>query len=589
MAIKVSDRFAKTCQVVYASSYDTCGTITRSSIDYLTPSTLESLFAPGGVWADLEAWFKTAFEMAACGTRVNGMYNWIMANADRTQMKSLLQTEKVEKNPAVVWPFVMANQESVINIEYWYISTGGAQSGYTAAVTGPLTAGDLALGVAGDRWLRIKSRYGVELDEKFFTPKAVLYVLGRSGIGVAERGQWKILASEVAADRLSVDVLVTSENSGSSQPYAAAPTSGIVLIGINNVNDFEKFCSNRANFDGRKRVPFWFQTRRRSRCIDQQYREWYARLTTSNVNEAFKQFGDIPLAERNRQDEEHDQREFVNSFFFQKPIGPNQTLANWKSLGDILTPTGFSVDPGTGAQYVSKRANWVGVVEQLRDCDRYRDLQGMVLNFYEWLDINYQLMRARKSMYGSCREIDWFCDNPYAANLITAFTEYLKKEFGSTNIQFPVDIQSPIAKDFGFTWRSFEVKFPAGLRINIVTHEFFDDLRDAYKTEGIESAGINLWALDWGQKGIFYSMLATNRKSWTVGDIKDLSRIDKDYACVMESFTKEITMTSETGAPVVRCPNNSLIITNIADRIPDTNGKSSVSGGSYSDLTSYNL
>jgi hypothetical protein len=587
-SVKISERFTKQCNVVFHNNYDTCGTITRTDIDYLTPSTLEDLFAPGGVFADLKAWFATAFEMKACGTKVNGMYEWIMSGADRDQMKKLLSVQKVQKNPSLLFPFIMGVQESVINTEYWYISTGYANSAYTAESTGPLTAEEKALGAAGDRVIRVKSRYGVEMDEKWFRDRDRIFVLGRSGIGVSERGQWKVLASATATDGTYVDVLMTSENAGSGQPYATAPTAGLVLIGVNNVNDFEKWCNNRANFDGKKQVPFWWQTFRRTRCVDQQYREFYGRLTAEGVNSAFRAFGDMTLAERNKQDEEIHQRHFVNAFFFQKAISASQTMDTWKDLESISTPSGFSVDPGTGGKVIAKRANFVGVVEQLRECDRYRDLQGMKLNFYEFLNINYSLKRSRESNGKKVTSIDWYTDEAFAAQLISAYTEYLKKEYGSTNVQFPVDIQKTFTNDLGFAWRTMYVKFPAGVAINIITHEFFNDLRDAYKAESLEAAGINLWALDWGNKGIYWAQLGSNRKQHSVGDLKDLAPIDKDWACVMETITQEITLVSESGTVVVQCPNDSLIITNIADQVPDVNGINSVSG-SYTDLASYNL
>jgi hypothetical protein len=586
-SVKISERFAKTCQVVYHNNYDTCGTITRTDIDYLTPATLESLFAPGGSFADLQAWFKTAFEMKACGTQVNGMYEWIMSGADREGMKNLLSVQKVQKNPSFLFPFIMGIQESVINTESWYISTGQAQSAYTALVTGPLTAGDLALGGATDRVFRVKSRYSVEADAKWFRDRDRIFVLGRSGIGVAQRGQWKVLASETSADKTYVDVLVTSENAGSTQPYDTAPTSGLVLIGVNNVNDFEKWCNNRANFDGTKEVPFWWQTMRRTRCVDQPYKEFYGRLMTEGVNEAFKRFGDMTLAQRNAQDEAMYQRAFVRAFFFQKAISASQTTALWKNLESISTPTGFAINPGTGGKVIAKRANFIGVVEQLRDCDRYRDLQGLRLNFYEWLDENYRIKRSRETNNKSVASIDWYTDEVTAANMITAYTEYLKKEYGSSNVQFPIDITKTFTNALGFAWRTMYVKFPAGVAINIVTHKFFNDLRDAYKTENMESAGINLWCLDWGNKGIYWAQLGSNRKSFRVGDLNDMAPIDKDWACVMETLTQEITLNSESGAAVVQCPNDSIIITGIADGVPDVTGKSSSGGGSYLDLATY--
>src|SRR5438552_2983277 len=62
------------CKVVVSNNFETSGTITRSSIAHLTPADLENLFRPGGLFADMQAWFQTSFEMQACGVKINGMY-----------------------------------------------------------------------------------------------------------------------------------------------------------------------------------------------------------------------------------------------------------------------------------------------------------------------------------------------------------------------------------------------------------------------------------------------------------------------------------------------------------------------------------
>src|SRR6185295_5657436 len=99
----MADRFLETpCQVSISNNYDTCGTITRASIAHLTPTQLESLFKPGGLFADMDAWFRTSFEMQACGTRTNGMYEWLMSS--NKQMGHLVNTRKVEKGPGLVEP-----------------------------------------------------------------------------------------------------------------------------------------------------------------------------------------------------------------------------------------------------------------------------------------------------------------------------------------------------------------------------------------------------------------------------------------------------------------------------------------------------
>jgi hypothetical protein len=573
MSVQITDRFAAQCAVVNGNSYDTCGTLTRTDIAHLTPTQLASLFTVGGLFADMDAWFKTQVEMKACGIKTNGMYEWIMSGADRG-MGKLINTQKVQKGPSLLFPFILGRQNSVINTDFFAITNGWANSAYTAETTGPLSADDKALGVNADRVVRVVNRYGVELDDKWFVDRDRVHIFTRTN-GAAEDGQWKVLAAAVSTDRTYIDVLLTSENAGGAGAYSATPTAGVLLPGINNVNDFEQWCQNRPTIDPRKRVPFWLQTRRQTRCVDSEYRKIFARLMESN--EAFREFGDLDLAERNRQDEELAQRQFVHAFFFNKAISANQTTALWQSLESITTVSGASIDPGTGGKVVAKRANFIGVKEQLIACDRYIDLGNQKLNFYEWLDMNYNIMRSRKSQGRTVTDIDWFTDSTYAAVLWTAFVTYWKNE-SLDQTRFCIDIGKTDKFGFGFQWSTFRVKRPAGININIITHEFFDDMVSAFDAEGIGSAGRKLLCLDMGKPGpkggtIYYAQTATNRKVHTVGQLENLARLDRTFQCVMENVENEVSLSSEQGTVIVECPSNSLWIDNPSEQVPLMTGK----------------
>ena len=564
-----STRFQETpCTVVISNNFDTHGTITRASVAHLTPTDLENLFRPNGLFADMDSWFRTQFEMKACGIKTNGLYDWIMSSY--RSMGSLISYEKIDRGPSLLKPFVMGRQDSVINKDYWAVTNGWANSAYTAGVTGPLTSADLALGAASDRVIRVVSRYGMSLDAKWFRSTDRVHIFGRLN-GQSTVGQWKVLASEVTSDSNAIDVLVTTENAGSTTPYDPAPTAGVLLAGANNVNDYESWCNNRPTVDPRKRVPFWFQTMRRGRQVDSEYKKVFARLMESN--EYFRQFGDLDLAERNRQDEEEWQRRWVNAFFFGKKISANQTLTSWQSLEQILTVTGATVDPGLGGKIVAYRANMVGVFEQLLACGQVRDLANNSLNVYELFSEIYYIMRARKSQGLVTSSIDIFTDAMTAANFETAMMTYYKNEYGDI-VRINIDEGTT---ELGFNWRTYKVKFPVGVTINIVTHEFFDDMVNAFTTESIDSVGRMMLILHMGKPGpkggtIYPGMIATNKKVRTLGELEQLARIDPTFACTMETITEEITLISETCTAVVECPANSLWIMGIKSGVPTATG-----------------
>lgn len=563
------------CTVAVSNNFDTHGTITRSSIDHLTPDDLEALFKPGGLYADMDAWFQTSFEMQACGTQVNGLYDWLMSSY--RSIGGLQNYTKVDRGPSLLQPFVLARQDSVINKEFWAITQGYANGAYTAAVTGPLTADDKTYAAGLDanyRIIRVVTRYGFDMDAKWFNDRDRIMIFGLAANGQSTRGQWRVAVAEAAADSSYVDVAIVSENAGSSTPYATAPTAGVVLRAGNNVNDFESFCANRPTQDPRKRVPFWVQTMRRIRSVDSEYLKVFERLMESN--QYFREFGDLPLAERNRQDEVDFQRNWLITFFFGKAISASQTMALWENLESILTVTGTNTDPGLGGKVIAKRANIVGVREQMQACGQVRDLQNQLLNFYEFLDENYRIMRARKSQGKAVTSLDWFTDAVFAAEFETAVINYYRQEYGDI-IRIEVETGG---NEWGFSWRTFTVKFPVGVKINIITHDFFNDLVDAGTAESVASSTRFLLCLEMGKPGpkggtIYPGMTASNRKVRTLGELENLARVDRTFACTMEHITEEITLSSETCTAVVECPANSLWIEGIREGVPLVTGKSS--------------
>lgn len=586
------DRFLETpCEVSISNNYDTCGTVTRATVAHLTPDQLEALFKPEGLFADMDVWFRTSFEMKACGTRTNGMYEWLMSS--HKQLGHLINTTKIDRGPSLVAPFVLGRQDSVINNDFWALTGGVANSGYTgdtladagtgAISAGPLTAAQKALGAAGDRVVRVITRYGFDLTANWFVSKDRVLILGLAAGGQSTRGQWRVMAAAANTAGTYVDVLLKDENGGSATAYDTAPTEGVLLAMGNNVNDYESWCYNRPTLDPRHRVPFWYQTMRRTRCVSSEYRKVFARMMESN--KYFHEFGDLPLAERNRQDEEEYQHRWVHSFFFGKKISANQTLANWQSLEQITTVTGVNADTALSGNLIGFRANMVGVYEQLRACGRVRDLQNNLLNFYEFLDEIYNIYRARKSQGKQANSIDVYTDSVTAANFETAAMNYYKAEYGDI-LRIDLDITEGENAVLGFGWRSYKFKRPLGVRVNIIVHEFFDDLLNAGVTEEVGSSTRFMMILDMGRPGInggtiYPGMIATNMKKRTHGELEQMARVDSTVKCVLEAVTEEFSLMSETVTAVVSCPANSLIIEGLADGVPTTAGRE---GTDYTNL-----
>lgn len=549
----IADKYT-VCSPSVSNSYNSCGTITRTSLKSLTPAQLLTTFQDGsGNYRDMTSLLKNAFELKLCGIKTNGLYDFLMSSAEsrgnRVNKKNISGTE------SYIEPFILAKQRSIINDDYWAIDTGYATGSYTPGVTGPLTSV-----AGGTRVVRVYSRHGLDAGNEWFVNAHKVHIFSRAVGGDAERGQWKVVSSAANTTTNKIDILLANENAGSDTPFSATPTAGFLVIGTNDVSDFESWCNNRPALNDRKLIPFFFQTSRQALCVDSHYKEF---LTKAMENPLFETFGDVPLAERNRQIGERAQREWVNSFFWGKPL-VNQTISTYTSLAAIT-----SVD-GTTMGY---RANAVGVYEQLRNCGRVVDMQNQQLYIRDFLDDIYDLVRARETSGVPNRSIDVYTDSETADLFKQGMIEYYNaKSGGLLRYNAPIEdgnIEGSL-QTMGFYATSYKVDFPAGVVINIVTHPFFDDIVTAAKAESVGSTGRFLWILDLGKGGSIYpGIIGSARVSTTVNQIEDLRKVNSSYHCVISNPTKDLTLSSNTWTVIVECPAANLIYENFSDAVPD--------------------
>lgn len=575
------------------NTYGTSGSLTKASIQVLSPTDAKKLFSTtGGAWNEMTAWLKTQFEMQACGYRRNGFAAWLMSSAKG--MSSLMNVQKRDRGPSLIQPYIVGRQVSPVSLDYWAISNGWATGTYhatNAPLAYPGTAANTAdypLGATttGNRVIRVIAPYtyydssaatgsttGVKLDAGWFNKRHALYILNAVS-GAAKTGQWKVLQSAAASDGSFVDVEIQELNAGMSG-MSSTPTNGIVLVGINNVNDYEAWCANAANYNPVKHVPFWFQTRRRTRRVDKTYLDLLARLIEDNAY--FEQFYNLPIAERNRQDEENWNRQFVNSFLFGRKISANQTVDLWNSLDTINTAGWGSGDGGIPAEMVAKRANMIGVYDQLKADSRVVDMANQAVNIPTLITQLEQVRRTRKAQNRDAGSIDIYCDQTTKKNLEVGFINYTKAKYGDI---LRINIEAG-GNDWGFEWQT--VKFPGiNFKINLIQSETFDDISSAFSNnyynagtitkdnstahQQFSSRGRFAIVLDAGKGGTVYpGVLGSNRKVRTIGEIETLAKTDATMACVMEHPTYTMTQTSETVTAIVEDPACSLWIEGIAD------------------------
>ena len=554
--------FSTVCGVAVTNTYNTCGTVTRANIATLTPTQIQALYNPSGsTWAEMDALLRHQIEMKACGIRRSALYDWIMSS-NKTGQSNLISVQKIARGPSLVKPYILGRQQSIVNSDHWYVTANNAADAST--YDDNIVADGGVAGTSGNRILTLKSSFSSSLppSKEYFLPGKNIHLLSKTSGGAWSLTQFKVVQAGVnGSDAIDVEVKL---NQGTSSTIStnANSTTGLVFSGINNVHDVEQWCKNMVNTNNTKLVPFWYQTRRWQRCVDSEYRKIFAELMANNA--WYANFQDLPLAERNRQDELRDQKEFMHAFFYGEKISDNQSLTGWGSLEQIKSITGATVDPGTGDKLIAYRANMIGVVPQLYACGQLNDNAAADLELKPWLETEiYNLWRARESRGRPATDIDVYTDQGTADEFMVAFINYSKEKLGDI-VRVNIDEGTT---SLGFPFRSYKLYKPHGVRLNIITDNYFDDLAAATSDSnvGAASLGKGLHVLDLGSGGTIYpAILGSNRKQYTTGEIENLAKIDSTFACVMENPTIERTLVSTTTTAVVEDPYSSLVETNFA-------------------------
>src|SRR6185436_15849828 len=249
-------------------------------------------------------------EVKMCQKVQNGMYDFLMAN--KVAMKHKLVTKR-EGTTLEIAPFVMLRRYSPINNKFWKAVNGqeGSEEGL---------------------WqLDITGMNDIPMDLRWLNVDTVIYVDGQTGGGTSTKTAWKILAATlVTVDSIEyVRVDLESQNTGSflDEDRLEPPVTGLVFRGGPNKSDYEKFCAEAPALINWHNEPSWVQTTRTAFCKSQQYDEYRAQLLGAYGNNTlFREFGDLPDAQRNQQLASDFQNVWTHMFWFQKPISSNQTI-----------------------------------------------------------------------------------------------------------------------------------------------------------------------------------------------------------------------------------------------------------------------
>lgn len=545
----------KKCAPAISTNIKQCGSVTQCNAKAITSEELSTAYMRSNEFRVMEALFHHDMEIKMCEAVQEGLYEFMMAN--KVNLSSRISSRRVNSGLIEIAPFILARQYSPINNEYWEVYGGVVSGAYWS--------------------VNVRSTTNIPADIREFPSIDAngiglrVFIHGKSKGGSATRTAWEVKTATYHTTYITLILADRNAGSNLNPDKLGWPIQGIMVRGTPNVNDFEKWCQEAATFLNWKNVPFWVETTRTSMCRSELYDKWRKLVLADNA--LYREFFDLEDIEKNRQLAKDWQRRLVNQMFWGKPL-PYQNLAEYDNLAEIDTYDGTIQNSTTalgvdGGRCIGKRANAVGIYEQLAECNRVGDLQGAVLNIPALAKELYNMMRVREGRnHPNPKVFDIFTDSVYAELINQAMLAYYQDK-SQNMLRLNYDVQSfSVAKkaEFGFYYRSYPLFWPQGVTINVITHNFFDDWITAATVASQADTARVVWILDF--TGIYPGILGSNRVVGKTGDLKTLAAINTSFACVMRVPTQEQTLTSLTWTMVVECPAGNLILENIAATVP---------------------
>ena len=561
------------CAPAVSTNIASCGAVTACTATQVTSSDLATIYGSSDSnYRILGNLISADFLGKAVGVRQNGLYDFLQANK-RVMGGKRLSVQQVNGGLWEISPFVKMGRKRQLNTEYWTVRVVGS----TASVS--QTA---ALSV------KVYSQGSAPADARWFPVGLRVFVNGKNaGSGGTGDTAYRLSFVVTSVGTVASDgglgsylpITLTPQNTASVFYNNAAPAIsnkskipttlaagdilGLLLRGTANVSDYESFCSEIPGLNNNQLLPFWIETTRYSICEDELTQKYLSALRDSNP--FFKEFGDVPQVELNKQIIEDFQRRHANAFFFNKAL-PNQTLALYQDLAQITVPTSASLNIPIEGKCIGRKANATGIYEQMAECGQVVDLEGETLNLHKLFNSLYKLQREREAAGTKADIIELFTDSFFANQFIIGMVNYFKTKYGSDVFRLTMQLnQGGEQGPFGFRFYKFTLDYPQ-VELRIVTHRMFDDMLSAHKAAGFESSGRMLWAIDW--QNVYQGIIDSNTVTNKTGDLKQLAAVDDSYSCVMKVPSRTTKLTSTTYTSVLEAETTSFVLENIGSAAP---------------------
>lgn len=544
----------KKCSPRIAETPERCGGLTVCDLAQTTVSDFDTLYKSGGDFRVDHVILEADFIGKAVDAKQNSFYDVMRAMSRAQGGRERMGRSKGKDGRYTYEPFIRMSRENQINNNFW-------QGVYVSGPTSSNYVYDLS------------SATGIPVSTAYFPANMRVFIRGvNKETGLSIRIQAKVVSAAISSGKIRVTVTAAQAGSVAPANTMAWPGTGnvldkcVFLRGTTNVNDYEEDCPQLPALNTKQEAYFWVEQSRYAMCESELTKQYLEALLEGNP--LYKKLFHTPDIEYNRQVLADWQQRKVNQFLFGKPSSANQTASDWKNLPTItLDDQGLDLT-FTETTCVGHKADSVGVIDQLYECDRVWDLQREPLDLPTLFEHIYAIKRVREAQKIDCTVIELGMDSQFALYFQTAMLRYFNMRSEGL-LRINQALPQGQAGEFGFVYWEFFLDYPSGQRIRVITHPLWDDLIDAHRAAytniatdafNLANTASEIWIIDWATT--YQEILEANKVTNVSGSLDQLAAINSGFGCVMRVPKTTYRLTSEMVANVVECPPANLLIVN---------------------------
>jgi hypothetical protein len=582
IAAGTTANFFATCTPAIRTSIETDGIMTMTNVQRPLPSELESIFTSGSsnyYWRNMQDLWAWRFSVMPLTYGKVGLFDFLADNA--VDVSGKLTVPEAKDGRLEIAPFVWARREEPITNETW-----NAASGFRSDVAGDASA-------AGSYWtVTVSSPTNIPLAEgtnesKWFPVGMKIYARTLTQGNVVADTAWTVAAYISASNKLVLSPAMPTTGSGFGRgafdwgvanTLLAPPITGTLRRGAVTKNPYESYCEQDPGLISNQEDPFWFGWATTTFNQTESWLKLQAMLAKGNP--LFNEFYSLPEARLREQHAKSWKKMLAHMMMYNTPASVYQTTAAYRSLDKVTFyyPPTISASAGTVAagssEYISYVADPVGIMEQHHARGRVVNAQNQPFNIPRFETALYGLTRYRDSIgMPNAKIVELHMPQLLYPSFDAAMLQRIKYQ-SQDMLQMNVDVSRKQNRSpMGFSYREYELQYPADTILRVVFHEFFDDELARQTAVGNAAAGRQIWCVPWkyNRMGIVNSIRTVRE----LGDIEKLAAVNPDYECKQLSRKYWRERTSVCFTVLCQAPMAGLIFEGLGDTVEGINQGSS--------------